>query len=150
MSKYTEQNIDSASNGILKYVFSPLIFIAIIAGLSVWGVNASKEARIDGMERACTEAFFYHHKAFVSNKNFPYEPVYIVNREDVSFVGDSKRHFRGTGFVYEFSISRAKDREGNYVYGTAYVSVKLRRDGWFHYRVARSYLEDFAVHGDAE
>jgi len=147
MSKYIEENIDTPSNNIMKFVFSPLFLIAFLVGLGVWVLNAKRKAEKDAMEICCYKAIYYHHKAF---KNDSHIPVYEVDREDITFVGDSKRHFSGLGFLYEFDVSRAKKRNGEYVSGTAYVRVDLKIDGLFRYKrgsAMKNRMESFEEKG---
>jgi hypothetical protein len=134
MSKYAEQNVDSTSKNILAYVFAPLIIIALISGLAVWVVNASEKAREKEMVAYCVRSMNSYYYAFKDKKT-----VYQTTIDDVTFIGDSDKYHRGSGFTYKFSVSRAVSNYGREVYGIAYVRVSNK--------VAT--LMKFVVFGDA-
>lgn len=143
MSKYAEKNVDKTSKNILGFVFAPLIIIALISGIGVWLVNVDKKARKEGMEAACAQAMQKYYNAFKDEKT-----VYKARAHDITFLGDSDKYFRGSGFKYKLRVNRAESNKGRTVYGRAYVKIKLKIDGPFNYRPATAYLEEFVVLGD--
>lgn len=135
MSKYAEKNVDSTSKNVLGYVFAPLIIIAMIAGVIVWGSNAAKADKERQMVAYCVRAMNSYYNAFEDE-----ETVYKTNTDEVDFIGDSDRYFGGTGFKYKFSVNRAVSNKGRVVYGVAYIGVSNK--------VAM--LKEFVVLGDAD